>query len=46
MYTDELHSTGFFDLNGPFLRLLEDIPVIGYFVALVDVIEGDTVSEH
>ncbi|KKZ63122.1 hypothetical protein EMCG_02499 [[Emmonsia] crescens] len=33
---------GVFNLNSPFLRLLEDMPVIGYYVALLDVIEGDT----
>ncbi|KAJ5907814.1 hypothetical protein N7495_000496 [Penicillium taxi] len=32
---------GTWDLRGPFFRLLEDIPVLGYVVAGIDEIEGD-----
>ena len=31
-------------MRGPFFRLLEDIPVVGYIVAGIDEIEGDYVS--
>ncbi|KAE8420006.1 hypothetical protein BDV36DRAFT_293656 [Aspergillus pseudocaelatus] len=32
---------GTWDLRGPFFRLLEEIPVIGYIVAGIDELEGD-----
>ncbi|RAL11422.1 uncharacterized protein BO97DRAFT_478467 [Aspergillus homomorphus CBS 101889] len=32
---------GTWDLRGPFFRLLEDIPIIGYVVAGIDELEGD-----
>ncbi|KAH8700736.1 hypothetical protein BGW36DRAFT_374871 [Talaromyces proteolyticus] len=34
-------AAGTWDLRGPFFRLLEDIPVIGYIVAGIDEISGD-----
>lgn len=35
------------DLRGPIMRLLEDIPFVGYVVAGIDALDGDTVSgEH
>ncbi|KAE8340765.1 hypothetical protein BDV24DRAFT_151661 [Aspergillus arachidicola] len=34
-------AAGTWDLRGPFFRLLEEIPVIGYIVAGIDELEGD-----
>ncbi|KAL5049524.1 hypothetical protein BDW71DRAFT_204780 [Aspergillus fruticulosus] len=32
---------GLFDLRGPIMRFLEDIPVVGYAIAGIDALEGD-----
>ncbi|EEP82083.1 conserved hypothetical protein [Uncinocarpus reesii 1704] len=37
-----LEDAGIWDLRGPFFRALEEIPVIGYIVAGIDAINGDT----
>jgi hypothetical protein len=31
---------GFFDPRGPFFRFLEDIPLLGYYIAGIDAMAG------
>jgi hypothetical protein len=39
-----MDSAGLFDLRGPIMRFLEDIPVVGYAIAGIDELEGDEVK--
>lgn len=35
---------GLWDTRGPFFRILEEIPLLGYAVAVADFVRGDDVS--
>jgi hypothetical protein len=39
-----MDSAGIFDLRGPIMRFLEDIPVFGYVIPGIDEAEGDEVK--
>jgi hypothetical protein len=39
-----MDSAGLFDLRGPIMRFLEDIPFVGFAIAGLDELEGDEVK--
>jgi hypothetical protein len=41
-----MDSLGLFDLQGPIMRFLEDVPVMGYAITGINELEGDDVSSN
>jgi len=38
-----IYSDGFFERDGILIRFLESVPVVGYIIAGIDYLDGDTV---